>query len=460
MIKRCAWILAAIVLMVQPTVALDRPTGGPGHYECFSLLGGIFGSLDSLLIAGGGNSGTQKYALKDGDTASVGVLTLTSAAKREYIFDADGTDATDSVTYTVIRPLDYSTAGVWRLVVFPIEMMPSDMATDTEVSAEIVDAIYDHGVAADPHAGYMLESNIGTGASNYVQLDGSARLPAVDGSQLTNLPAGTGDISGVLGDSSGEVPFLYQSWTAFGAGDATPDVSTAQQFRTVDTTTITGFDHGGSAITDGRTLTVYCGAATVFDLTSSEITAANRNSDFTCSAGTVLSFAYNTDQWYALNIPDAYSTLSSSGVVVNNAGAPQAVTITGGDGVTITNGDGIAGNPTISAVAYPFREPGTILTPADADDAPWFRAGSALTLTSFGCIASGSTPSITVDLQECDSAGANCATVIDGAITCNGGWDAGTLTDTAVASGAIMRINLGAPSGTVDSIMFTLEGTQ
>lgn len=32
--------------------------------------------------------------------------------------------------------------------------------------------------------------DVGTGASNVVQLDGSARLPAVDGSQLTNLPGG------------------------------------------------------------------------------------------------------------------------------------------------------------------------------------------------------------------------------------------------------------------------------
>ena len=31
--------------------------------------------------------------------------------------------------------------------------------------------------------------NVGTSAGNVVQLDGSAKLPAVDGSQLTNLPA-------------------------------------------------------------------------------------------------------------------------------------------------------------------------------------------------------------------------------------------------------------------------------
>jgi len=34
--------------------------------------------------------------------------------------------------------------------------------------------------------------NVGTGANDVVQLDGSSRLPAVDGSQLTNLPSGGG----------------------------------------------------------------------------------------------------------------------------------------------------------------------------------------------------------------------------------------------------------------------------
>jgi hypothetical protein len=41
-------------------------------------------------------------------------------------------------------------------------------------------AISTHAQAADPHTGYMLESNIGTGASNYVQLDAGGNLD-VDG---------------------------------------------------------------------------------------------------------------------------------------------------------------------------------------------------------------------------------------------------------------------------------------
>lgn len=42
-----------------------------------------------------------------------------------------------------------------------------------------------------PTLGTAAAQNVGTGAGNVVQLDGSARLPAVDGSQLINLPQAT-----------------------------------------------------------------------------------------------------------------------------------------------------------------------------------------------------------------------------------------------------------------------------
>ena len=44
-------------------------------------------------------------------------------------------------------------------------------------------------VTGTPTLGTAAAEDVGTAASNVVQLDGSARLPAVDGSQLTNLPA-------------------------------------------------------------------------------------------------------------------------------------------------------------------------------------------------------------------------------------------------------------------------------
>ncbi len=45
-----------------------------------------------------------------------------------------------------------------------VDDSPANGATTNAASSNWA---YDHGAAADPHAGYMLESNIGTGASNY-----------------------------------------------------------------------------------------------------------------------------------------------------------------------------------------------------------------------------------------------------------------------------------------------------
>jgi len=45
-------------------------------------------------------------------------------------------------------------------------------------------------LSGTPTLGTASAEDVGTGAGNVVQLDGSARLPAVDGSQLTNLPGG------------------------------------------------------------------------------------------------------------------------------------------------------------------------------------------------------------------------------------------------------------------------------
>jgi hypothetical protein len=65
---------------------------------------------------------------------------------------------------------------------------------DTPVNGQTAEPIssnwaYDHVAAADPHAGYMLESNIGTGNNNYLQLNGSAQIPAVSGALLTSVNA-------------------------------------------------------------------------------------------------------------------------------------------------------------------------------------------------------------------------------------------------------------------------------
>jgi hypothetical protein len=48
-------------------------------------------------------------------------------------------------------------------------------------------------------SGSAAAEDVGVGAGNVVQLDGSARLPAVDGSQLTGLPSGVSDHGALTG---------------------------------------------------------------------------------------------------------------------------------------------------------------------------------------------------------------------------------------------------------------------
>jgi hypothetical protein len=50
-----------------------------------------------------------------------------------------------------------------------------------------------------PTLGTAAAQNVGAGAGNVVQLDNAAKLPAVDGSQLTNLPAVVSDPTGITG---------------------------------------------------------------------------------------------------------------------------------------------------------------------------------------------------------------------------------------------------------------------
>lgn len=176
-------------------------------------------------------------------------------------------------------------------------------------------------------------------------------------------PAGGGDITSVLDISSGDVTKLVQSWTAFTAADATPDVSTAMHWKTADTTTITDFD---GTPTDGQQLIVYCGHAGTIDLTSSGIVAYNRSTDWTMTAGAIIYFIYQTDTWYALNIPDAVVEISTNGFLTRTGvGTASARTFVGGDSITMTNGDGVSGNPSVAVTLDASGFDGNLTTSDD-----------------------------------------------------------------------------------------------
>jgi len=104
-------------------------------------------------------------------TPSADVQSFLSSADYTAMKTALGAEPADA---TIIKQVD-------------VDNVPVDSATTVPVSSGWAFA---HVAAADPHTGYMLESNIGTGANNYVQLTAAGFLPALDGSLLTNLGGG------------------------------------------------------------------------------------------------------------------------------------------------------------------------------------------------------------------------------------------------------------------------------
>lgn len=205
-----------------------------------------------------------------------------------------------------------------------------DISAFPEIGAPIqaTDGIvtYDSSAAAGSRASVKLfdatSTNFLNGAGAWSAeadptVDTSAEIQAIIGAGVYLAPNGDGSgLSGVttsvLGDSSGAVPVLFQTFTAFTGADATPDVSTSSHWKNADTTTITGFD--GTPV-DGQHLWVRCDYAGVFDITSSSIVAPNRTTDYTCVVGEVHEFVYNsaTTKWVAVTLPNEADTLTFSG---------------------------------------------------------------------------------------------------------------------------------------------------
>jgi hypothetical protein len=74
--------------------------------------------------------------------------------------------------------------------------------------------------------------DVGTSANNVVQLDGSSRLPAVDGSQLTNLPSGGYTYSAITADpANAQANYHYSCTGTFTITLPTTGVSAGEEIR-------------------------------------------------------------------------------------------------------------------------------------------------------------------------------------------------------------------------------------
>lgn len=101
--------------------------------------------------------------------------------------------------------------------------------------------------------------NVGTAANNVVQLDGSAKIPAVDGSQLTNLPSGGFAAGTVMIFKQTAAPTGWTKDTTAALNDSALRVITgtvgAQAGTAAFSTTFVSRTPAGSITVDNHTLT-------------------------------------------------------------------------------------------------------------------------------------------------------------------------------------------------------------
>ena len=129
---------------------------------------------------------------------------LTDSSEIDFTYD----DGTPSISASIIAgSIDESkldTSVNASLDLADSATQPADIAdfeTTTELNARDTDnrARANHTgtqtLSTISDAGTAAAEDVGTSAGNVVQLDGSSRLPAVDGSQLTNLPAEVNDLT-------------------------------------------------------------------------------------------------------------------------------------------------------------------------------------------------------------------------------------------------------------------------
>ena len=184
-------------------------------------------------------------------------------------------------------------------------------------------------VTGTPTLGTASAEDVGTSAGNVVQLDGSARLPAVDGSQLTNLPSGAStlgaltdvDVTGALNTNVLKYNSTSGDWedgsVAYSEVTGTPTLGTASA-EDVGTSAGNVVQLNGSAqlpAVDGSLLTgISASVAALNDI--GDVSAAAPNN------GDVIAYNSTSGDWEAT----AQSGGSAPSVTVSSPSADQTLT--------------------------------------------------------------------------------------------------------------------------------------
>ncbi|MCC6573870.1 MAG: hypothetical protein IT462_08765 [Planctomycetes bacterium] len=295
---------------------------------------------------------------------------------------------------------------------------------------------------------FTLQGNTFNGASQLVQLDGTGKLPAIDGSLLTNLPSGgtlVGDVSGAIGsntvDTVGGATAANIALASAAVATATPNVSgdklvLRNSFGDFAGNVITAVDLNATS-----NILVGSGALTTPGLVNVTNNAGTTVVTLSGTTGGVSAISYNSTAGFnsTVSLDDAGGvngvlitsfTTGSRIILKDNTGDPTFDTlsqsgattlgsITGGTAATVSITDGTATTITLTGSS------GNI-TAATFTGALTGNASSATTAVSFsGALVgdvSGTQGATVVDAVGGETA----ANVAAGAVLANAATDANT----------------------------------
>jgi hypothetical protein len=269
---------------------------------------------------------TDGFIVKDGTTTKL----IPASDIKTYA--AAGASAASETTAGIIEIATNAEAGAGTAT--DKALVPSNVSSLSLSSSQVTGlaTVATSGAYSDlsgtPTLGTAAALDVGTSANNVVQLDGSARLPAVDGSQLTNLPSSGGVTSTLTVQSSA-------SYT-LSASDA-PGIHIWYGTNTTSAFTVTMPDIANVLSTAAsvggvpvETFEVYVGRARAGDITISAADGIDLLGDGTVSYATTQTV--NAGQW--VKLVGWYVSGTTQRYIMDSAAQPRDAALDSISGLT------------------------------------------------------------------------------------------------------------------------------